>query len=156
MLTKFASTVAIGLTLFFSAQSNLKAATEGATKFDGSWEATVDAKEHKNPDGSKALPWVKHFQASIKNGIFHGEMGTRGKPEFYEMNGKIGADGTASLRVDEITGSQKYNISESAKAPAGKGVNYSYQVVAHFDGRRGTGRSTSDQRTRAFTFVKQG
>jgi hypothetical protein len=55
MLTKFASTVAIGLTLFFSAQSNLKAA-EGATKFDGSWEATVDAKEHKNPDGSKALP----------------------------------------------------------------------------------------------------
>src|ERR1700693_1740263 len=107
MLTKFAFTVAIGLTLFFSAQSNLKAATEGATKFDGSWEATVDAKEHKNPDGSKALPWVKHFQASIKNGIFHGEMGTRGKPEFYEMNGKIGADGTASLRVDEITGSQK-------------------------------------------------
>jgi hypothetical protein len=72
------------------------------------------------------------------------------------MNGKIEADRTASLRVDEITGSQKYNISESAKAPAGKGVNYSYQVAAHFDERHGTGKSTSDSRTRTFTFVKQG
>ena len=158
MLTKTKSLVAIGLAtgLFLSGRSNLQAAAPGQTSFDGSWEVTLDAKEFKNPDGSKALPWALQFPATIKNGSLHGERGTRGKSEFFELTGTVGTDGAANLRVDEITGSQKYNISESAKAPAGKGVSYSYQVVARFDGRRGTGRSTSDRRTRIFTFVKQG
>jgi hypothetical protein len=158
MLTKTTSLAAIGpaISLFLSGWSNLQAAAPGQTKFDGSWQVTLDAKEFKNADGSKALPWVIQFPATIKNGSLHGERGTRGKSEFYELTGTVEADGTANLRIDEITGSQKYNISESAKAPAGKGVSYSYQVAAHFNERRGTGKSTSDQRTRIFTFVKQG
>jgi hypothetical protein len=156
-LMKSASLIAIGLAagILLSAQPNLKAATDGGTKFDGSWSVTVDVKVYNNPDGSTAKPFVKRFAATVKNGVLHGETGPRGKPEWYELNGKIEADGTAALRVDEITGSQKYNFAKSRKAPPGSGTPYSFQVVARFEGRRGTGQSTSDERTRIFTFVKE-
>jgi hypothetical protein len=88
MLTKTKSLIAIGLaiSLFLSGRSNLQAAAPGQTKFDGSWEVTLHAKEFKNADGSKALPWVIHFPATIKNGSLHGERGTKGKPEFFEAD----------------------------------------------------------------------
>jgi hypothetical protein len=154
---KSASLIAIGLaaSVLLCAQPNLKAATEGGTKFDGNWSVTVDIKVYKNPDGSTAQPFVKRFSATVKNGVLHGETGPRGKPNWYELNGKIEADGTATLRVDEITGSQKYNFTKSRKAPPGAWYPYSFQVVARFEGRRGTGQSTGDDRTRIFTFVKE-
>lgn len=157
-MNKTTSLVAIGLatSFFLLGQPNLKAAAQGPAKFDGSWEVTVDTKEYKNPDGTTAKRWVINFPATVKNGVFHGERGTRGHPQFYELNGKIEADGTASLVVNEITGSQKYNFSAGTNPPAGKGVGYSYQVAAKFEGQRGTGKSISDPRTRIFTFVKQG
>jgi hypothetical protein len=147
------------ITIVFAASTmlfaqNAKAATEGAMKFDGTWAVTLDAKAYKNPNGSTAQPYVWRFSATVKNGVFQGERGMRSKPGWYELNGQIGADGTANLRADEITGSQEHNISKSVKPPPGKGISYSYQVAAHFDGHRGTGRSTSDPRTRILTFVK--
>jgi hypothetical protein len=158
MLTKTPSLFAIGLaaSFFLLGQPNLKAAEQGPAKFDGSWKVTVDTKEYKNPDGSTAKEWIINFPATVKNGVFHGEHGTRGKPAFYELDGKIGPDGAASLVVNEITGSQKYNFSAGTKAPAHKGVSYSYQVAAKFDSQHGTGKSTSDPRTRIFIFAKQG
>ena len=157
MLNKATSLIAIGLAagLFVWGQPS-RAAAQGTTKFDGSWEVILDAKAYKNANGSTAQPWVIHFAAKVKNGVLHGEHGTRGQSPFYELNGKIEAEGTANLRVDEITGAQKYNFSNSQKGPAGKGVPYSYQVSAKFDGQHGSGKSTSDSRTRIFTFVKQG
>jgi hypothetical protein len=87
-------------------------------------------------------------------GFFHGEIGNRGKPEWLKLNGKIEVDGTADLRADLITGSQKWNFTQSRKAPPREGNRYSYQVVARFHGRRGTGHST-DGRTRGATvFIK--
>ena len=156
-MTKNRSLVVVGIaaSLFLSGQLDLRAAGQGTAKFDGSWNVTVDTKAYKNPDGSTAQPWVIHFPATVKNGVFHGEWGTRGKPSFYELNGQIDPDGTASLRVDEITGLQKFNFSTTNKAPPGRGTGYSYQVAAHFDSQRGTGRSTSNQRTRIFSFVKK-
>jgi hypothetical protein len=158
MLTKTTSLVAIGLAtgLLLLGQPCLKAAAQGKGKFNRSWEVTVDTKAYKNADGTTAQPWVKHFVATVKNGVFPGERGVRGQPSFYETNGQIEADGTASLRVDEITGSQKYNFSDTKKGPPDKGVHYSYEVSAHFGEKQGTGRSTSDNRARVFTFVKQG
>ena len=129
-----------------------KAASD-TTAFDGNWSVTLDAKAFKNPDGRNGLPYVRRFPATVKNGVFHGEIGARGKPNWYELNGKIESDGSATLRADEITGEQKYNFTVSRNPPPGKGTDYSYQVDAHFDGRHGTGRST-DWRTRIFTFVK--
>jgi hypothetical protein len=157
MLSKATSLTAIGLAAgLFALGQPLRAAAQGTTKFDGSWEVTLDAKAYKNADGSTAQPWVIHFAAMVKNGVLHGEHGTRGQPSFYELSGKIEAVGTANLRIDEITGAQKYNFSNTQKGPAGKGVPYSYQVSAHFDEKHGTGKSTGDSRTRVFTFVKQG
>jgi hypothetical protein len=158
MLTKTTSLVAIGLatSLFLLGQPNLKAAAQGPAKFDGSWEVTVDTKEYRNKNGTTAQPWIKHLVATVKNGVFHGEKGVRGQPSFYELNGTIQADGTASLRCDEITGEQKYNFSDAQKGPPGKGHHYSYEISAHFGEKQGTGKSTSDNRARVFTFVKQG
>jgi hypothetical protein len=51
--------------------------------------------EYKNPDGSTALAAVKHFSVKVKNGVLHGEIGTRGAADWYELNGTIAADGAA-------------------------------------------------------------
>jgi hypothetical protein len=154
MKSAFLIAIVLATSVLLFVQPNLKAATEGGMKFDGIWSVTVDVKLYENPDGSKAQPFVWRFPATVKNGVFHGEIGTRGKPGWYELNGKIEAGGTAALRADEITGSQKYNFTVSKKAPPGRGTAYSYQVVARFDSRRGTGHAT-DWRTRIFTFVKE-
>jgi hypothetical protein len=148
---KSTSLAAIGLaaSVLLSLQPNLKA----ATKFDGSWSVTLDAEVYKNPDGSTAQPFVRRFPGTVKNGVFHGEIGNRGKPEWLELNGKIEVDGTADLRADLITGAGKWNFTQGRKAPPGEGTRYSYQVVARFDDRRGTGHST-DGRTRIYSFVK--
>jgi hypothetical protein len=153
---KSASLIAAGLaaSILLFAQPTLKGAPEGGVGFDGSWSVTLDAKVFKNGDGSEAQPFVRRFTATVRNGVFHGEIGPRGKPTWYELNGKIEADGAANLRADEITGAQKYNFATSHKAPPGTGTHYSYQVVARFGGRRGTGQST-DYRTRTFVFLKE-
>jgi hypothetical protein len=147
---------AIGLaaSVLFSLQPDLRAA-EGTTKFDGSWAVTVEGKAYKNRDGSIAQPWVKNFTATVKNGALRGEYGTRGKPAWFELTGNIAAEGTASLLVNELTGERKYNFSRSKEEPPGKRESYSFQVAAHFEGEHGTGHSTSDDRTRIFTFVKE-
>jgi hypothetical protein len=44
-----------------------------------------------------ALPWVIHCQAEVKNGILHAEHGTKEGRASRELNGKIAADGTATL-----------------------------------------------------------
>jgi hypothetical protein len=140
MLTKIPSLVAIGLaaSFFLLGQPNLKAAAQGPAKFDGSWEVTVDTKAYKNANGTTAQAWVKHFVATVKNGVFHGEKGVRGQPSFYEMNGTIQADGAASLHVSEITGDQKYNFSDHPKGPPGKGHPYTYEISAHFGEKQGS------------------
>jgi hypothetical protein len=86
--------------------------TKADTTFDGSWSVKLDAKVFNNPDGSKAQPWAIQFPATVKNGVFHGEYGTKGKPFWYELSGQI-ESGTATLRADELTGAQKYNFTWS-------------------------------------------
>jgi hypothetical protein len=150
------SLILIGLSanLIFSMQPNLKAATEETAKFDGNWSVTVDIKAYKNGNGSIAEPLTRHLSVTVKDGALRGERGIRTKPGWYELSGKIATDGTATLRADEITGAQKYNFAKSAKQPASAGKPYTYSVVAHFEGGRGTGQAT-DGRTRLFTFEKE-
>ena len=125
------------------------------TTFDGNWWVTVDYHEYKNPDGSTALAAVKHFPVKVKNGVLHGEIGTRGAADWYELNGTIAADGAATIRANGITGSPKHTPGHPHP-----GIPFEYLVVAHFDGRRGTGHSVGDPppphapRIRIYTFVK--
>jgi hypothetical protein len=122
------------------------------TAFDGTWSVTVDFHAYQNPDGSVARAWVKHFRAKVKNGVLHGELGSRGAPDWYELDGKIEADGTAMLRTTGITGNPAYTADSSHPR---SGIPYEYQVIAHFDDRHGTGKSVGNSpRVRIFTFVK--
>jgi hypothetical protein len=148
--------IAIGLAanVVFFLQPDIKAA-DGTTKFDGSWAVKVEGKAYNNADGSVAQPWVKNFTTTVKNGALHGEYGTRGKPAWFELTGNVAADGTASLLVNELTGDRKYNFTHSQKGPPGKRHGYSFQGTAHFEGKKGTGHSTSDDRVRIFTFDKE-
>jgi hypothetical protein len=91
-----------------------------------------------NPDGSTARAWVKSFPVRIKNGVLHGELGTRGAPDWYSLDGKIEADGSAILRTTGITVKAEYTASTTHPRSS---VPYEYQVIAHFDDRHGTGKS---------------
>lgn len=132
------------------AAQNIKAAS---TAFDGSWSVTIDFKAFKNPDGSTARPTVRRLVATVKNGVLHGELGTHGALNYYQLDGKIEADGSAILRTTGITGNPDYT---AASTHPRSGVPYEYQVIAHFSARSGTGHSVSDPpRPRIFTFTKE-
>ena len=82
-----------------------------------------------------------HFSAGIKNGVLHGERGTRGKPGWLELSGNIGTDGTANLHAN-ATRPEKYNFQYQGAGPAHaqSGKPYAYDVAAQFKGQHGTGK----------------
>jgi hypothetical protein len=51
------------------------------------------------------------FSRENKNGVLHGELGARGAPDWYSLDGKIEADGSAILRTTGITGKAEYTAS---------------------------------------------
>jgi hypothetical protein len=108
----------------------------------------MSAQNYDNPDSNMSLAFAKHFIMTVKNGVLHGESGTRGAQEFYEINGTIAADGVATIRANGIVGS-----SQHARAHLAAGTPYNYAVSAQFKGRRGSGKSAGP-RIRIFTFVK--
>lgn len=123
--------------------------------FDGNWSVTENGHGYKNPDGSVTLGGVRRFRAKIKNGVLHGESGVRDVAKWFQLNGKIAADGTAILRANGLTGDPAYNVGHG---PSDK--PFEYEVIARFDGRHGIGKSDIHEppgRTppvRIFTFVK--
>jgi hypothetical protein len=121
-----------------------QAAMADTTAFDGTWFVTVDAQDYKNPDSTMAHHWAIQFPAEVKKGCCTESMA----PEARRPGGKIEADGTANLRTKGIT----KEPDASANHPR-LGTPYEYQVIAHFSGRHGTGKSVG-LRTRILTFVK--
>jgi hypothetical protein len=106
---KFGSLVSIAFaaaTLLYA--QNMKAASD-TTAFDGTWSVTQDTSEFQNPDGSVARAWTQHFFATVKNGVLHGERGTRGAPGWFEFNGNIDANGRANLSANGVTREEKWN-----------------------------------------------
>jgi len=140
--------------LFAVSVLNTKAAPLVAT-FDGAWSITEIGHEYKNPDGSVTLSGVRHFRATVKNGILHAESGVRGVAGWFELNGTISTNGMADLRANGLTGNPVYT---PGHAPPSTPVEY--EVTAHFDKLRATGKSmihVPRGRTppvRTFTFVK--
>ena len=152
--SRLAIGLASGVLLFV--QPQIKAATEGTTAFDGTWAVTVNFQAYKNPDGTVAKAFVRRFGATVKNGVLHGQTGTKGQPNFYELNGTIAADGSANLLASGLTKNPEYTAMN-----VGPGKPFEYQVTARFKGRTGTGESVGDPkpphapRTRIYTFVKE-
>jgi hypothetical protein len=109
--------------------------------FDGVWSVTLNISDYKDPaTGSIAQGYVEYFAAKVKNGVLHGEHGTRGAPAFYEVNGKIEADGTAILHLSGLRGSEKYNMPAGGERHGRSGTAYAFDLTAQFNGRHGTGK----------------
>jgi hypothetical protein len=135
--------------IVFAVLTLLAAQTKAATTaFDGQWSVTVNAHGYNNPDGSTTAGWIINFPAEVKNGVLHGEYGTRGAPAWYELDGTIEANGTANLKTNGIS-----KVPEHGEKHLRPGTPYHYQVMAHFDGRHGSGKSVGP-RTRILTFAK--
>ncbi len=109
--------------------------------FDGVWSVTLNIHDYKDPGtGAIAQGYVSYFAAKVKNGVLHGELGTRGAAAFFEINGKIDADGTAILHLNGLRGSEKYNMAVGGESHGRSGTPYAFDLATQFKGRRGTGK----------------
>lgn len=115
-----------------------------ASRFDGGWKVTVNCPKHE--DG--ALGYTVDFVAEAKDGVLRGESGTEGSPGWLLLRGRIDTDGNAMFDAKGLTADPRLNV----KA-VGRGTPYAYQVAAHFDGVRGTGRRLQ-LRACVLTFAK--
>ena len=113
--------------------------------FDGVWRVTVDCPRHE--DGAEG--YTVELPAEIKDGALRSEVGTEGNPGWLLLRGDIQPDGSALLHAKGLTADPRLSVKSVRK-----GTPYAYQVVAQFDGARGTGRRR-ELRACVLTFVRQ-
>lgn len=127
------------------ADTGMPASPSSVSRFDGPWNVTVDCPKHE--DG--ALGYAIELVAQVKDGVLRGEHGTEGTAGWLRLQGTIEPDGNAKFDAKGLTGDPKYNVKSVQKA-----YPYDYQVVARFEGARGTGRRLQ-LRACTLTFVKR-
>lgn len=113
--------------------------------FDGVWRVTVVCPRHE--DG--AAGYTVELQAEVKDGALRGEIGTEGNPGWLLLRGDIQADGSALFHAKGLTTDPRLSVKSVRR-----GTPYAYQVIAQFDGARGTGRR-QELRACVLTFVRQ-
>jgi hypothetical protein len=121
----------------FTAQDPLRAETS-SSRFDGVWQTILSC-----PDSHGALGYSFKFASSVKNGLLHGEKGSRGEPGWLQIDGQINEDGKASLYADGLIGAADFAV---GRRPAG--TRYGYHIDALFaaasaQGHRVEGRQCS-------------
>ena len=116
---------AFAITLTASA---IPAAADG--RFDGTWETIVSCE-----NAAGALGYSYKFSSLVKDGALHGEKGTKGKPGWFQLEGKVLADGEAKIYADGLVGA-----SEAAVGHVPAGTQYGYHVDAKFSEEAGTGK----------------
>jgi hypothetical protein len=104
-------------------------AQSSGSHFDGNWTTTMscDASEHMD-----AYKWT--FQATVANGIFHGQHGNEGGPGYLVVDGLIKDDGSAKLHAKGTVQAGKAGIVTQLK-----GNKYDYNIEAKFTETTGTG-----------------
>jgi hypothetical protein len=110
-------------------QAGAARADSAPAPFDGSWTTILSC---TNSNG--ALGFSFEFQSSVKDGVLHGEKGTKGEPGWLTLDGPIKPDGTGSLYVNGLVGAAPFAVGQR---PAG--TAYGYHVDAKFSGDAGTG-----------------
>jgi hypothetical protein len=80
-----------------------KPATTANGIFDGTWATTLVVPDHTGLNGATALGFTFYFTAQVKNGILNGEYGSKAKPPWLSIDGKIDPDGSALLIANGIT-----------------------------------------------------
>jgi len=119
--------------------------TAAQGQFDGAW-----AVQQTCPTVGNAKGYTLNFDMAVTGGQVLGQRGPKGAPDSSTLAGQIGADGTAHLRVDGLTGDASYNIGGTSA-----GQPYSFPVSATFHQESGTGTRT-DSRPCTFAFRKVG
>jgi hypothetical protein len=123
-------------------------AAMAGSSFDGTWQVSLVCPDNKDATGRVARGYSFQFPAQVKDGVLHGEHGTKGAPGWLVIDGKIQSSGGADLHVNGLTGQPERSLMHVES-----GKPYSYQVKARFEGNRGTG-SRYGGRICNYTFVK--
>ena len=113
-------------------------AAAGTGRFDGLWQTILSC-----PDSHGALGYSFKFTSLVKNGVLHGDKGTRGEPGWLQIDGQIDEEGKASLYADGLIGAADFAVGQR---PAG--TRYNYHIDALFtatsaEGHRVEGRKCS-------------
>lgn len=121
----------------------LAAISTRTTNFDGTWDTTMTCQA-----GNGFTGYIYKFSSEIKDGQYHGQQGTDGKPGWFTLDGRIGPDGTAALIGRGV-------IASSATAPGNApiGTPFAYGISAQFQSAAGVGKR-NEGRACSLTFVK--
>lgn len=118
-------------------------------RFDGTWLVTMVCPAVRGTHG-----FSRRLVAQVHDGRLRSETGTKGKPYWLVMVGKIEPDGTAWISADGLTGDTAGTLPPIGAAPIKPGTSYSFVVTARFEEAWATGKRTGD-RDCDFTFAKQ-
>ncbi|HUA88532.1 MAG TPA: hypothetical protein VL994_03815 [Steroidobacteraceae bacterium] len=105
------------------------AAEPPAHPFDGNWNTVLSCENARG-----ALGYSFEFVSVVKDDVLHGEKGSKGEPGWLTLDGKLAADGAATLYASGLVGAAPYAVGDR---PAG--TAYGYHVEARFAGDSGTG-----------------
>jgi hypothetical protein len=114
-------------------------------RFDGDWTIHVECPT----DASGAPGRAYDLPASILNGRLFGSRGPQGAPGSVQVEGTIGTDGEGQFQAHGRTGGPE---DAGPRVPAG--TVFSYDIKAHFDDAKGTGRRLQD-RACLLTFARR-
>jgi hypothetical protein len=129
------------------AQDKSAPASAGSVgRFDGKWNVKVECPKH--PDG--AFGYVIGLVAEVKDGFLRGEKAAEGPVGEIRIQGIIQPDGTAKFEVKGYTGDDPKFLLKGVRTR----TSYEYDVAAHFEGSRGTGRRLQ-HRPCVLTFTRQ-
>jgi hypothetical protein len=87
--------------------------------------------------------------AEVKNGVIHGQYGTKDQPGSQSIDGQIEPNGTAMLTASGLVGNP-----EMAYKQKRENHPYNYKVSARFEGNKGTGSRQQD-RSCTFSFARK-
>lgn len=105
-----------------------------ARHFDGTWDVTYVCESERGGDS-----YTMRFKAYVKDSVFHGKYEAKKSGAFLILDGKIKADGSAFIRADGDTGSDKKHVIGSYQ----RNTSYNYNIDATFTESRGTGKRIS-------------
>ena len=117
---------------------------QGANPFDGKWTTVVTC-----PAAEGAGAFTLLVDADVKDGIFSGEKGEKGKPGWYSLNGKVGPDGKVEIFARGIVPSPRL---AAGNVPVG--TPYGYPIDGRLEGAKGTGKRVGG-RPCSVAFTKQ-
>ncbi|HSY07600.1 MAG TPA: hypothetical protein VK820_03580 [Steroidobacteraceae bacterium] len=83
-----------------------------ASRFDGIWDTRLSC---GNSNG--ALGYSFEFNSIVNNSVLHGEKGTKEQPGWLQLDGRISADGSASIYARGRVGAAPYAVGQR---PAGQ------------------------------------